>query len=126
MASDGWTWGKTGCASVCFALIAIGCGSGNPDVEGPSTVRVQHVALALDGYRDRGFLAGTIEFPVVGRLILLQGPADSAWLGFAASMSPAALRFLRQRSLVVWPRLLDRILSRVYPLHPCPRRTDGR
>jgi GWxTD domain-containing protein len=80
-------------------LIAIGCGSGNPDVEGPSTVRVQHVALALDGYRDRGFLAGTIEFPVVGRLILLQGPADSAWLGFAASMSPAALRFSKDGDL---------------------------
>ena len=99
MASDGWTWGKTGGASVCLALIAIGCGSGNPDVEGPSTVRVQHVALALDGYRDRGFLAGTIEFPVVGRLILLQGPADSAWLGFAASMSPAALRFSKDGDL---------------------------
>jgi len=99
MASDGWTWGKTGCASVCLALLASGCGSGNQDVEGPSTVRVQHVALALDGYRDRGFLAGTIEFPVVGRLILLQGPADSAWLGFAASMSPAALRFSKDGDL---------------------------
>jgi GWxTD domain-containing protein len=60
---------------------------------------VQHVALALDGYRNRGFLAGTIEFPVVGRLILLQGPADSAWLGFAASMSPAALRFSKDGDL---------------------------
>ena len=68
-------------------------------MEGPSTVRVQHVVLALDGYRDRGFLAGTIEFPVVGRLILLQGPADSAWLGFAASMSPAALRFSKDGDL---------------------------
>jgi len=99
MASDGWTWGKTGCAFACLVLIAIGCGGGKPDVEGPSTVRVQHVALALDGYRDRGFLAGTIEFPVVGRLVLLQGPADSAWLGFAASMSPAALRFSKDGDL---------------------------
>ena len=99
MMSDGWTWGKRGCTSVCLALVASGCGSGNPDPGGPSTVRVQHVALALDGYRDRGFLAGTIEFPVVGRLILLQGPADSAWLGFAASMSPAALRFAKDGDL---------------------------
>lgn len=68
-------------------------------MEGPSTIRVQHVALALDGYRDRGFLAGTIEFPVVGRLVLLQGPADSAWLGFAASMSPSALRFSKDGDL---------------------------
>ena len=99
MASDGWTWGNVGFTSVCLALIAAGCGSGNADLEGPSTVRVQHVALALDGYRDRGFLSGTIEFPVVGRLILLQGPADSAWLGFAASMSPSALRFSKDGDL---------------------------
>jgi GWxTD domain-containing protein len=85
--------------SVCLALIAAGCGSGNADLEGPSTVRVQHVALALDGYRERGFLAGTIEFPVVGRLVVLQGPADSAWLGFAASMSPSALRFSKDGDL---------------------------
>ena len=99
MASDGWTWGKTARASVCLAIVVAGCGSGNADLEGPSTVRVQHVALALDGYRDRGFLAGSIEFPVVGRLILLQGPADSAWLGFAASMSPSALRFSKDGDL---------------------------
>jgi GWxTD domain-containing protein len=84
---------------VCLALVVSGCGGGGPDVEGPSTIRVQHVALALDGYRDRGFLAGTIEFPVVGRLVLLQGPADSAWLGFAASMSPSALRFSKDGDL---------------------------
>jgi GWxTD domain-containing protein len=102
MASDRWNWGRSCGASTCLALVALvvsGCGGGGPDVEGPSTVRVQHVALALDGYRDRGFLAGTIEFPVVGRLVLLQGPADSAWLGFAASMSPSALRFSKDGDL---------------------------
>jgi GWxTD domain-containing protein len=75
------------------------CGGAGPEVEGPSTARVQHVALALDGYRDRGFLAGTIEFPVVGRVVLLAGPADSAWLGFAASMPPSALRFSKDGDL---------------------------
>ncbi len=102
MASDRWTWGRSCGAPVCLALVALvvsGCAGGKSDVEGPSTVRVQHVALALDGYRDRGFLAGTIEFPVVGRLVLLQGPADSAWLGFAASMSPSALRFSKDGDL---------------------------
>ena len=99
MASDPWNRGIFCGAPVCLALVASGCGGGNQDVEGPSTVRVQHVALALDGYRSRGFLAGTTEFPVVGRLVLLQGPADSAWLGFAASMSPAALRFSKDGDL---------------------------
>jgi len=99
MASERWNRGGRGRASVCLALVVCGCGSGTANLEGPSTVRVQHVAQALDGYRERGFLAGTIEFPVVGRLVLLQGPADSAWLGFAASMPPAALRFSKDGDL---------------------------
>lgn len=99
MMPERWNRGRFCRASVLVALALTGCAGGNRDLEGPSTVRVQHVAQALDGYRERGFLAGTIEFPVVGRLVLLQGPADSAWLGFAASMSPAALRFSKDGDL---------------------------
>ncbi|MEJ2482018.1 MAG: GWxTD domain-containing protein [Gemmatimonadota bacterium] len=93
----GRTW--TGAARVALALCLTGCGGGHPAVEGPSTARVQHVARVLDGYRERGFLAGPIEFPVVGRIVLLAGPADSAWLGFAASMPPSALRFSKDGDL---------------------------
>jgi len=89
----------TGAALVGLALAVAACGGGRPELEGPSTARVQHIAVALDGYRERGFLAGTIEFPVVGRVILLAGPADSAWLGFAASMPPSALRFSKDGDL---------------------------
>ncbi len=99
MASEGWNRGGLCYVAVWLALATSGCAGGNSDLVGPSTVRMQHVALALDGYRERGFLAGTIEFPVVGRLVLLQGPADSAWLGFAASMSPSALRFSKDGDL---------------------------
>ncbi|MCL7968690.1 MAG: hypothetical protein M8867_03590, partial [marine benthic group bacterium] len=62
--------GRTMIAVALMALTVVtsGCGGGRPEVEGPSTARVQHVANVLDGYRDRGFLAGTIEFPVVGRI----------------------------------------------------------
>ncbi|MCL7980701.1 MAG: GWxTD domain-containing protein [marine benthic group bacterium] len=93
--------GRTAVAVALTALTVVssGCGGGRPEVEGPSTARVQHVANVLDGYRDRGFLAGTIEFPVVGRIVLLAGPADSAWLGFAASMPPSALRFSKDGDL---------------------------
>jgi GWxTD domain-containing protein len=89
----------TGATLIALAIGVSGCGGGRPDVEGPSTTRVQHVANVLDGYRERGFLAGTIEFPVVGRIVLLAGPADSAWLGFAASMPPSALRFSKEGDL---------------------------
>lgn len=88
-----------GAALVALGIFIVACGGGRPEVEGPSTVRVQHIAVALDGYRDRGFLAGTIEFPVVGRVVLFAGPADSAWLGFAASMPPSALRFSKDGDL---------------------------
>lgn len=90
---------RIGGAVVALTIGAASCGGAGPEIEGPSTARVQHVAMALDGYRDRGFLAGTIEFPVVGRMVMLAGPADSVWLGFAASMPPSALRFSKDGDL---------------------------
>ncbi|MDT8435625.1 MAG: GWxTD domain-containing protein [Gemmatimonadota bacterium] len=58
------------------------------------------MADALAQYRAGGFaLVGTAEFPVVGRLLVLTGPGDSAWLGFAASLPPSALRFSREGAL---------------------------
>lgn len=91
--------GRTAGGAALVALAVAACGGGRAEPEGPSTARVQHIAVALDGYRERGFLAGTIEFPVVGRVILLAGPGDSAWLGFAASMPPSALRFAKDGDL---------------------------
>jgi GWxTD domain-containing protein len=86
-------------APLALALALVGCGSSGSGIDGPVTVRSAHVAAMLDAYRGRGFLVGTAEFPVVGRLLLFPGPADSAWLGFAASMPPSALRFSREGDL---------------------------
>lgn len=91
--------GARGAVGLIATLALAGCGSGNPGIGGPVTARSAHVARMLESYRDRGFLAGEPEFPVVGRLLLLPGPADSAWLGFAASMPPSALRFSREGDL---------------------------
>lgn len=94
--------GPTVILAVGVALVQVapaGCGSSNPEIGGPVTARSAHVAGMLEAYGERGFLAGSPEFPVVGRLFLLPGPADSAWLGFAASMPPSALRFSREGDL---------------------------
>lgn len=59
-----------------------------------------HVRSALAAYDTAGFLAGPPDFPVVGRAVVLSGPGDSVFVGFAASMPPSALRFARDGSTV--------------------------
>lgn len=59
-----------------------------------------HVRSALAAYEDDGFLVGPPDFPVVGRAMVLSGPADSVFVGFAASIPPSALRFARDGATV--------------------------
>lgn len=56
---------------------------------------------ALAAYDSAGFLVGPPEFSVVGRAVVLPGPADSALVGFAASMPPSVLSFARDGEYVV-------------------------
>lgn len=63
--------------------------------------RFEHLREALAAYDSAGFLVGPPEFPVVGRAMVLPGPADSAFIGFAASMPPSALSFARDGDFVV-------------------------
>jgi GWxTD domain-containing protein len=75
------------------------CVSASPGLDRDRGPGYAHLETTLEQYRARGFLAGTLAFPVVGRAFLLPGPGDSAWLGFAASTSPSALRFSRDEAL---------------------------
>jgi GWxTD domain-containing protein len=59
-----------------------------------------HVRSALAAYDSAGFLTGAPNFPVVGRWVVLSGPGDSVFVGFAASMPASALRFARDGSTV--------------------------
>lgn len=62
--------------------------------------RFAHLRLALAAYDSAGFLVGPPEFPVVGRAVVLAGPDDSVFVGFAASMPPSALQFAREQNVV--------------------------
>lgn len=62
--------------------------------------RYAHVRSALAAYDDAGFLVGPPDFPVVGRAVVLSGPPDSVFVGFAASIPPSALRFARDGATV--------------------------
>lgn len=58
-----------------------------------------HLRDALAAYREAGFMVGPPAFPVVGHAMTLPGPADSMWVGFAASLPASALRFAREGDL---------------------------
>jgi len=60
---------------------------------------VSHVERTLADYDRMGFLSGTPDFPVIGRVLVFRGPGDSAYVAVTASMSPAALHFARDRGL---------------------------
>lgn len=59
-----------------------------------------HLRSALAAYDSAGFLVGGLDFPVVGRAIVLSGPPDSVFVGFAAAIPPSALRFARDGATV--------------------------
>lgn len=72
--------------------------SPSPDLDS-SEPAVTNLERALLDYQEAGFLVGDVEFPVVGNVVALRGPGDSAYVGLVASMSPAALEFAREGSL---------------------------
>jgi GWxTD domain-containing protein len=77
-----------------LVLVLAGCGGGRSDGRlTPS--REAAFARPLDVYRQLGFLVGPEQFPVVGRLHVLAGPADSSLAVFAMSLPNSALRFQR-------------------------------
>jgi hypothetical protein len=87
-------------AVALVAAIALGasCSSTPPpeDIDGGG---VSHAEQALADYGRMGFLTGTPDFPVIGRVVAFRGPGDSAYVAVLASMSPKALRFARERAL---------------------------
>lgn len=60
-----------------------------------------HLRTALAAYDSAGFMVGPADFPVVGRTVVVAGPGDSVFIGFAASLPPDALRFARSNDFVV-------------------------
>lgn len=82
------------------AAVPLACGGSATLNHAATDESYEHVRAALSAYDSAGFLAGPASFPVVGRPIVLPGPADSVFVGFAASMPPSALRFAREDGLV--------------------------
>lgn len=82
------------------ALVAAACGPSATVDRAATEESFAHLRSSLDAYRASGFLVGPPDFPVVGRPLLLSGPADSVYVGFAASMPAAALQFAREEQLV--------------------------
>jgi len=85
-------------AAIVAALVAGACASNPPpeDVDGGGVSRIEQ---SLADYGRMGFLAGTPEFPVVGRVVTFRGAGDSAYVGLVASMPPRALKFARDHEL---------------------------
>jgi GWxTD domain-containing protein len=75
------------------------CASAPTSDSDDGSLERSHLEQVLAGYRDMGFLTGTTEFPVVGRVVALRGPEDSAFVGVVASMPPSALEFNREGRL---------------------------
>lgn len=93
-AVPGSAWLRVG----VVALVA--CSSNPPPPEDlDADNRVDHIERALADYSRMGFLTGTRDFPVVGRVVVFRGPGDSAYVALTASMPPAALRFAREHTL---------------------------
>lgn len=78
----------------------IGCASSAVSGDAAGEERLAPLRTSLAAYDSAGFLVGPPEFPVVGRSLVLSGPDDSVYVGFAASLPPAALRFARDDGLV--------------------------
>jgi hypothetical protein len=79
--------------------LGIACASGPPAPEDIDGGGVSHIEQALADYCRMGFLTGTPDFPVIGRVATFRGPGDSAYVALAASMAPQALRFAREHGL---------------------------
>ncbi len=90
---------RTIAASLAAASLA-GCAPSATLDPAATDERYAHVRSALAAYDSAGFLAGSADFPVVGRAVVLAGPPDSVFVGFAASIPPSALRFARDGSTV--------------------------
>lgn len=87
-------------ALLAAAGLTLACASSRAGLDPASTEESHaHLRGALDAYREGDFLVGPPEFPVVGRALTLPGPGDSMWVGFSASLPPAALRFSREGDL---------------------------
>lgn len=90
-------------AVLLAGLLAAGlnaCGtSRRPLDRAGSSAAFAHLRASLDTYRELGYLVGPPSFPVVGSAHVLRAAGDSAWIGFAASLPPAALRFAREGGL---------------------------
>lgn len=91
-------WSVRGTLLVGLAGVLVGCASGVPS---PPDVSAggRPAADLLDTYRALDLVVGNPDLPVVGRFVIVRGPADSAYVGFAASMPPASLRFAREGDL---------------------------
>lgn len=87
-------------AALTFAAGLFGCASSSAIDRAVTEERFAPMRTALAAYDSAGFLVGPPVFPVVGRAFTLPGPGDSVYLGFAASMPPAALRFAREDEVV--------------------------
>lgn len=88
-----------GAASAVLLAFLSACASGPSDGAGMGSPVAGNIQQGLLDYQEAGFLAGDADFPVVGRVVALRGPGDSAFVGLVASMSPAALEFARDGSL---------------------------
>jgi len=88
-----------GIAFACALVAAAACASNPPSPEDIDGGGVSHIERTLADYDRMGFLTGTPDFPVIGRVLAFRGPGDSAYVAVAASMSPAALHFARDQGL---------------------------
>jgi GWxTD domain-containing protein len=92
------TWTLAPTLLAASAVVAAACASSpsraDEEVDAPT-----HVELILHDYQEMGLLTGGSDFPVVGRVVALRGPGDSAFVGLVASMPPSALSFAREGPL---------------------------
>lgn len=87
-------------SALAVVVTLLGCASTSTIDRAATEERFAPLRTALAAYDSAGFLVGPPVFPVVGRAFTLPGPGDTVYLGFAASMPPAALRFARDEDAV--------------------------
>lgn len=88
------------CSVLAVGAGFTGCASSAALDEAVREESLAPLRSALAAYDSAGFLVGPPGFPVVGRTLVVSGPDDSVYVGFAASMPPSALRFARDGGLV--------------------------
>jgi GWxTD domain-containing protein len=78
--------------------VLVACGpTGSADPPAPTDLvpEVEPVPNPLGVYTDLGYIVGNRDFPAVGSLVYLPGPADSSFVILALSLSNNTLRFRR-------------------------------